>query len=99
MPEMHLKQSGFTYSASGSFTKNKQRIQKFKGTEDTNYFYKNILDMGSFQRDMAYGDFKDLARKTASDKFLRDKAVNIAKNSYVWWISKRIGFYGLQVFW
>ena len=29
---------------------------------------------------MAYGDFKDLARRTASDKVLRDKAFNIAKN-------------------
>ena len=30
MPEMHLKQPGFTYSACGSFTKNKERFQKFK---------------------------------------------------------------------
>ena len=29
---------------------------------------------------MAYGDFKDLARRTASDNVLRDKAFNIAKN-------------------
>ena len=29
---------------------------------------------------MAYGDFKDLARRTASDKVLRDKAFNIAKS-------------------
>ena len=29
---------------------------------------------------MAYGDFKYLARRTASDKVLRDKAFNIAKN-------------------
>ena len=29
---------------------------------------------------MAYGDFKDLKRRTASDKILRDKAFNIAKN-------------------
>ena len=33
MPEMHLKQLGFTYSACGPFTKNKERIQKFKETE------------------------------------------------------------------
>ena len=32
MPEMHLKQLGFTYSACGPFTKNKKRIQKFKET-------------------------------------------------------------------
>ena len=81
MPEMHLKQPGFTYSAYGPFTKNKERIQKFKETGDTSYIYKNELDKACFQHDMAYGDFKDLARRTASDKVLRDKAFNIAKNS------------------
>ena len=30
MPKMHLRQSGFTYSACGPFTKNKERIQKLK---------------------------------------------------------------------
>ena len=80
MPEMHLKQPGFTYSACGPFTKNKERIQKFKETGDTSYIYKNELDKACFQHDMAYGDFKDLARRTASDKVLRDKAFNIVKN-------------------
>ena len=80
MPEMHLKQPGFTYSACGPFTKNKERIQKFKETGDTNYIYKNELDKACFQHDMAYGDFKDLARRTASDKVLRDKAFNIGEN-------------------
>ena len=80
MPEMHLKQPGFTYSACGPFTKNKEGIQKFKETGDTSYIYKNELDKACFQHDMAYGDFKDLARRTASDKVLRDKAFNIAKN-------------------
>ena len=80
MPEMHLKQSGFTYSACGPFTKNKERIRKFKETGDTSYIYKNELDKACFQHDMAYGDFKDLKRRTASDKILRDKAFNIAKN-------------------
>ena len=73
MPEMHLKQPGFTYSACGPFTKNKERIQKFKETGDTSYIYKNELDKACFQHDMAYGDFKDLARRTASDKFARHK--------------------------
>ena len=80
MPEMHLKQPGFTYSACGPFTKNKERIQKFKETGDTSYVYKNELDKTSFQHNMAYGDFKDLKRRTASEKTLRDKAFNIAKN-------------------
>ena len=79
MPEMHLKQPVFTYSACGPFTKNKERIQKFKETGDTSYSYKNELDKACFQHDMAYGDFKDLARKTASDKVLSNKAFNIAK--------------------
>ena len=80
MPEMHLKQPRFTYSACGPFTKKKERIQKFKEAGDTNYIYKNELDQACFQHNMAYGDFKDLARKTASYKVLRDKAFNIAKN-------------------
>ena len=44
MPEMHLKQPGFTDSACRPFTKNKKRIQKFKETGDTSYIYKNELD-------------------------------------------------------
>ena len=80
MSEMHLKQPGFTYSACGPFTKNKERIQKFKETGDTSYIYKNELDKACFQHDMAYRDFKDLKRRTASDKVLRDKAFNIGKN-------------------
>ena len=80
MPEMRLKQPEFTYSACGPFTKNKERIQKFKETGDTSYIYKNELDKACFQHDMAYGDFKDIARRTASDKVSRDKAFNIAKN-------------------
>ena len=79
MPEMHLKQPGFTYSAYGPFTKNKERIQKFKETEDTSYIYKKELDKACFQHCMAYGDFKDLKRRTA-DKVLTDKTFNIAKN-------------------
>ena len=80
MPEMHLKQSGLTYSACGPFTKNRERIQKFKETGNTSYIYKNELDKACFQHDMAYGDFKDITRRTASDKISRDKAFNIAKN-------------------
>ena len=60
--------------------KNKERIQKFKETGHTRYIYRNELDKACFQHDMAYGDFKDLAKRTASDKVLRDKAFNIVKN-------------------
>ena len=80
MPEMNLRQPQFTHSACEAFTKNKERIQKFEKTGDSRYIYKNELDKACFQHDMAYGDFKDLARRTAADKVLRDKAFNIAKD-------------------
>ena len=69
----------FTYSACGPFTKNKQRIQKFKETGDTNYIYKNELDKACFAYDAAYSDSKDLTKRTAADKILRNRAFNIAK--------------------
>ena len=80
MPEMHLKQPEFTHSACRPFTKNKEKIQKFKETGNRNYIYKYELDKPCFQHDMTYEDFKDLAKRTASDRVLRDKAFNIAKN-------------------
>ena len=55
LPEMHLKQPGFTYSAYCPFTKNKDRIEKVMQTENTNFIYKNELDKACFQHDMAYG--------------------------------------------
>ena len=80
MPEMHIKQSRFTYSACGPFAKNKEWIQKLKETGDKNYIYKNELEKACFQQDMTYGDFKDLSKGTASDKVLRDKVFNVANN-------------------
>ena len=80
MPKMHSRQAAFTYSACESFTKNKERIQKFKETEDSRYIYQNELDKDCFQHDMAYGYFQDLTRRKACDKILSDKAFNIAKN-------------------
>ena len=77
MPEMQLKQPGFTYSVCGPFTKNKERIQKVKETGDSRYIYRNELDKSCFQHDMAYGDFKDLTKRTPADTVLRDKAFNI----------------------
>ena len=80
MPEMHLKQAGFTYSARGPFTKNKVRIEKFMQTRTTDFIYKNELDKACFQHDMAYGKSKDLVKRTQSDKVLKDKAFKIANN-------------------
>ena len=66
MPEMHLRQPGFTYSACGPFAKSKKGIRKFIQTGDSRYIYTNELDKGCFQHDMAYGDFKDLKSRNSS---------------------------------
>ena len=60
--------------------KNKERIQKFKETGDSRYIYSNELDKTFFHHGMAFGDFKDLTRRTASDKILHDKVFHIIKN-------------------
>ena len=80
MPEMHLKQPGFIYSACGPFTKNKEGIEKFIQTGNTEFIYKNELEKACFQHDMAYGRTKDLVKRTQSDKFLKDQAFKIASD-------------------
>ena len=80
MPEMHLRQPGFTYSAFGIFTKSKERIKKLKETVDLPYIYQNELDKACFQQDMADGDFEDLKRWTAAYKALHDKSFSTGKN-------------------
>ena len=80
MPEMHLRQPQFVYSACGPFTRHKERIKKFKQTGDTRYIYGNELDKTCFQHDSADADHKDLINRIKSDKALRDKAYNIARN-------------------
>ena len=55
MPEMHLKQLGFTYSVCGPFTKNKVRIEKFMQTRNTRH-----VDKACFRHDLAYGKTKNL---------------------------------------
>ena len=80
MPEINLKQPGFTYSACGPFTKNKERIEKFMQTGNTGFFYKNELDKACFQHDTAYGKSKHLIKRTQSDKILKDKAFKIASD-------------------
>ena len=77
---MLLKQPGFSYSACGPFTKNKERIQKFMQTGDKNFIYKNELDKACFQHDMAYGKTKDLVKRTQSDKVSKDKAFRITSD-------------------
>ena len=59
MPKMHLTQPGFTYSACGTFTKNKERIKKFKEIDYSRCICQNELDKAKFQHHMTYGDFKE----------------------------------------
>ena len=80
MPEMHLKELGFTYSTCDSFTRNKERIEEFMQTGNTDFIYRNDLDGACFQHDMAYGKSKDLTKRTQSHKVLRDKAFKIAND-------------------
>ena len=62
MPEMQLKQPGFTYSACNPFTRNIERIQKFIQTGNTNYIYKNDPNKACFQYNMVYGNYNDLVK-------------------------------------
>ena len=103
MPEMHLRQPQFVYSACGPFTRHKERIKEFKRTGDTRYIYRNELDKACFQHDSAYADNKDLINRTKTDKVLRDKAYNIASypeydgyDGYM--MVKRFSEHGLQIF-
>ena len=68
MPELHLKQPGFIY------TKPRERIQKFRETGNLKHLYRNELDKACFAHDAAYSDSKDLAKRTISDKILKDRA-------------------------
>ena len=66
---MHLKQPGFTYSTCGPFTRNKERIEKFMQTGNTDFIYRNEIDKSCFQDDIAYGKSKDLAERTNQPRF------------------------------
>ena len=80
MPKIYLKQLLFTYSACKPFTKNKEIIQQFNETGDQIYISQNEQYKACFWHNMAYRDFKNLTRRTASDKRLCDKTFNIAKS-------------------
>ena len=86
-PELHLKQPAFTYSACELFTKHRERltkrtgerIQKFRETGNLNHLYRNELGKACFPHDTAYSDSKDLAKRTISDKIVKDRAYEIAR--------------------
>ena len=83
MPEVHLRQPQFVYSACEPFTRHKKRIKKFEQTGDARYIYRNELDKVCFQHDSGYANHKDLINRTEADKVLRDKAYGIASNSKI----------------
>ena len=60
MPEMHLRQPRFVYSACGHFTRHKERIKKFKRTGNINLLHRNALDKACFKHDAAYAKYKDV---------------------------------------
>ena len=80
MPELHLKQPGLTYSVCGPFTKHREIIQKCRETGNLKHLYRNELDKACFAHDAAYSDTKELAKRTISDKILKDRAYEIARN-------------------
>ena len=80
MPELHLKQPGFTYSPYGPFTKHYERIQISREVGNLTHLYTNGLDKGCFDHDLAYSDSRDLAKRTISDKVLKDRVYKITQN-------------------
>ena len=80
MPELRLKEPGFTYISCGSFTKHHERIQKFRETGDLKDLQRNELEKACFSHDAKISDSKDLAKRTISDKILKEKAYEIARN-------------------
>ena len=73
IPELHLKQPEFTYSACGPSAKYREKLRKLRETGNLEHFYKNKLGKACFADDAAYFDSKDLAKRTILDKILKDK--------------------------
>ena len=80
MPEMHLRESQFVYSACGPFTRHKERIKEFKRPVDTRLLYRNELDKACFKHDATYAKYKDVENRLVSDQKLRNSAYDIASN-------------------
>ena len=74
VPELRLKQPRFTYSGCGAFTKDRERIQKFRETGNLKHLRRNELDKALFAHDAAYSHNKDLAKRTISNKILKDRS-------------------------
>ena len=81
IPELQLRQLGFTYSVCGPFTKHCEKIQIFIETGNLKRVYKKELDKACFAHDAANSDSKNLAKRTASDKIFKDRAYKISRNA------------------
>ena len=79
--ELHSKKPGFTYSACASFTKHREKIQKFRETVNVKHLYRDGLDKACFAHDGAYSDNKDFTKRAISNKILKERAYETARNS------------------
>ena len=98
MSEMNLRQPGFTFSGCGPFTKDEERIQKFKETRDSRYVYQKEQDKACFQHDMAYGWLTETLKISLDEQLLIKYCMTKHLKSKIGWISKRSSLNGLQVF-
>ena len=80
MPEMHLRQPQFVYSACSPFTRHKERIKEFKCSGDMRLLYRNELDKACFKHDAAYVKYKDVENRLISDQKLKNSAYDIVSN-------------------
>ena len=80
MPEMHLRQPRFVYSACGPSTRHKERIKEFKRTGNINLLYRNALDKACFKHGAAYAKYKDVENRLIADDKLKNSAYDIAIN-------------------
>ena len=76
MPEMHLRQPQFVYSACGPFSRHKERIKEFKHTGDTSLLYRNAC----FKHDAAYTKYKDVENRLIPNRKLKNSAYDIGSN-------------------
>ena len=80
MSELYLKQPAFTHSACGSFTKHRERIQKFREAGNLKHLCRNELGKACFAHDALYSYSNDLAKRTILDRVLKDRAYEIVRN-------------------
>ena len=83
MPELDLKQSEFKYRGCGPFTKHRERVLKFRKTGNLRDLYRSELDKACFAHNAAYSDSKDLAKRTISDKTVKNRTYKIVRNNDV----------------